>query len=484
MKKERKHIDDLFREELKDFSQEASMADFDAIMGKMEDKKKRKFPFWWFFVGVGLVALGSGIFYVSNNGGSEIATKEEVVLEGNMDAVNSDEPIKRGDKDSLRAASGASLDQMIVPESFGKEESKIKEKQSGINESNALAKPIKKNTSLAPNTEQVSLIGFSAVKQDGKKMDPNSAKENKGAEPKVASNDLNKKLLSSSGIDNSSGGFKGDGSTNDNENKENSSESVDSTEDKKELKPTKIIVNKADTTPKANIPLKSLPILLSQWRVELMGNYMIPGRNISSSNNYTGIRNGDEKNSAGLNVGLKVYRNIWNGLNIATGVEMNSYNYNASYSYERQNFDLIPVLNPGGDTIGYFKSNFRDTTEKFKTTNNLKTVRIPLNVGYSINMGKQGIRVSGGIYGEKIRVINGLIPDQLDLIPVLYKAEVDEKILFGWNAEIGYYRQLSRNINLELKTKYSASFSNLLKGNNAMDKPRLIGLGVGLSYKF
>jgi hypothetical protein len=483
LKKERKHIDDLFREEFKDFSQEASMADFDAIMGKMEDKKKRIFPFRWFFVGVGLVALGSGIFYVSNNGVVEIATKEVIVLEDNMDAGNRDLPIKTGDKDSLRVASSANLDQKVVSEYSGKEESKIKEKQPGINESNTLAKPIKENTSLAPNTEQASLIGSSTVKQDGKKTDP-SGGENKSAEPKVASNGLSGKLLSSSGIDNSSGSFNSDSSISDNENKENASGSVDSAEDKKELKPTNFFVNRVDTTPKANILLKSLPILLSKWRIELMGNYMIPGRNISSSNNYAGIRNGDEKNLAGLNIGLKVYRDIWNGLNVGTGIEMNSYNYDASYSYERQSFDLIPVLNPGGDTIGYFKSNFRDTTEKFKTTNNLKTVRIPLNVSYSINMGKQGIRIGGGIYGEKIRVINGLIPDQLDLIPVLYKTEVDEKILLGWNAEIGYYRQLSRNINLEIKTKYSASFSDLLKGNNAMDKPKLIGLGVGLSYEF
>lgn len=462
MNKERKHIDDLFREELKGFSQESSMADFDAIMGKMDNKKKKRFLFWWFFAGASLIAVAIGLYFSNVNQEKEKnAPLTEIVTQSEVEIKEKREMLSGGSESWI----GKNLD--LDKSAFREVESHLGKKEKSSNR-------IFKNNGEKDLTEPVedkhknNLIEHknSGLEDEGLKNKPTDLETEIAIEEEKDEEKEEKIQFADAGtLDQNSKVLK---DTLEDKEKEQVHTAMDSSTLKKSVIPNKPIFNTSD----------------SKWRLELMGNYMMANRNISSSNNYASIRENDDKNLATFNLGLQLHRNLYKGFNLGTGFEMNTYSYDADYSYKREEYDKVWVINPSNDTIGFFKDNIRDTLEEYKTNNVIKVVRIPLNISFDLNFRNQGLRFGAGLYGEKTTNSKGSMPDQAELRKVTSDTEINKKILFGWNAEIGYYRMLSGNLNLELNTKYGASFSNLLEGNNAKDKPRLIGLGVGLSYRF
>ena len=92
---------------------------------------------------------------------------------------------------------------------------------------------------------------------------------------------------------------------------------------------------------------------------------------------------------------------------------------------------------------------------------------IMVTLGYSFTMNKQGFRVLGGVHADLITSSSGEIPGVDFQVPQSLRSEMQKEIVFGWNAEIGYFREISPKWLLELRTYYGGAFSNMLKNNNA-----------------
>lgn len=461
MSKERKHIDDLFKEELQDYSLETSMADFDAIMDKMNPKKKRRIPFWWFYLCAGIAIIGSAItiheFYSLENIDSvevvEFSPKEAHL--SNMKDANTSIESEVLNDESLNG----NLDASPTTDETGVSPLSQSEEKELVLSINRIAKvESKQDAQKAKNKNQISSEKEAITSKEAPTAKVFNEKDNKGTvkdsnevpEEKVMAVDAIKDTVSENMVS------------------KDLAEPIDTVNTTKE--PSQKLLN--------NTPFQS------KWRLAIMGSYMQSARAIESSNTYADVRENGEKNTASLSFGIQLHREFKNGFSLGTGLEKNSFNNEANYVYSRKKFDLLPVLNPSGDTIGYFKNNFRDTTEEFKATNRINVLRLPIQAQYSFTIQKSGFRIGGGLYGDYITKVTGELPENEDLIPTNAKQIFTKDFMIGWSAEIGYFRPLTNKIYLDVKTNYSASFTNLLGNDDAGDKPILFGMGVGLSYKF
>ena len=119
---------------------------------------------------------------------------------------------------------------------------------------------------------------------------------------------------------------------------------------------------------------------------------------------------------------------------ISTDFDFTSIGSNASYNFNKQIFDSIPVLDPNGNIIGYFFNNFRDTAINYNTVGKISTSSINLMLERRFSLGPKSsllVNLSGGYSMNLSANGNAMNPQSL------YKMPLSKEILNNGNAQAG-----------------------------------------------
>lgn len=149
-----------------------------------------------------------------------------------------------------------------------------------------------------------------------------------------------------------------------------------------------------------------------------------------------------------------------------------------------QLFDSIPVLNPQGDTLGFFKFNYRDTLVSGNWTNQYNYLTIPLNISKSIALNGKNQLIFGaglqiqflaGTSGEYLKNANEFLPLQKEFLT---------KTMSQWDLSLGYQRQLSSELSAQIAFQYRKSFNGItFREQDLTMKMQQSGLFLQLNYR-
>jgi hypothetical protein len=517
LSKEERYIEDLFKEELKDYSLETTEADWSAIMDKYHGSSKKKRPFFWFLKGDGKKGfvfwfLAATIASVTFIGGYSIynftSKNAQVDAIGNTETIISDN-IDQSNKDITSDNSNTGdIDQNITIDSDpGVNTNTVTDNTTANNttaddnSSNVDDNPNRTADNNSNNTESLDGNSFDGTNtKDAVKLDriDNTIDPTKVDLVNVeeGQND-NANLNNDNGVDNQNDGNdvvnndkvgdnSDDGDLSNNKGEDFVKSEGETTNDVNDIDEN-VAVN--DTTSEKVKSDDDIPLIpepgISPWRFELVAGVMNSGSFITSSNSqYKSIRQNAESGTLTGNSGIRAYYGSGRTF-FGTGLEKNTFSSNANFNYTRNIYDLVPVLNPNGDTIGYFKQNFRDTSMDFRSKNVINTFRLPIIFGYNIGDLRQGFRLKGILVTDYVTQVSGNTIEDKELAPVSLNRVVRENSLnIGLMGEFGYYRQIFGKMSLEVKGGLGTSISNFRSGaGDSKDRPWSYSIGLGLSYK-
>lgn len=204
--------------------------------------------------------------------------------------------------------------------------------------------------------------------------------------------------------------------------------------------------------------------------------------NAESDQNLLNYRKSNEKTSQYSEIALLT---SWqkNGWRTQSGIGYQELQTQSS-AFKWQLFDSIPVLNPQGDTLGYFRFNYRDTTSSGSWQNAYRYVSIPLNISKSIALnGKNSLIVGTGINFQLLTEVSGQYLQSPDKIAPL-KKDVLSRGLTQWNLSLGYERELSQNLAFLISLQYQEPFRGIeFKDQDLGLKLRQSGLYIQFNYK-
>lgn len=205
---------------------------------------------------------------------------------------------------------------------------------------------------------------------------------------------------------------------------------------------------------------------------------------ISNNTNYGRIRNQGDELAGGINAAIMGnYRlNRWM---FSAGLGVNSIGGRGSYQYSRQVWDSIPVLNPGGQIIGYFRTNYRDSAFNFSIEHRFNYVTLPIFASYNMPVGnKWGVSAGAGAQVQYLAALNGKYINPSNLFTFDLK---NDGFIRRWNVagsvNLGVYYNLNRYFTINTVFTYSHFFNSMLgKTAGVGIRPRNAGLEIGLKY--
>lgn len=196
------------------------------------------------------------------------------------------------------------------------------------------------------------------------------------------------------------------------------------------------------------------------------------------------LRNG---NKSGLAIATQVTINYnINNWSFGTGLGVTSIATRGNYRYTHQVYDSIPVSNPGGQIIGYFYTNFRDSSQNLTIGSRYTYITLPLQASYNLKLTeKLGLQFGGSIQLQRLASVSGEAISPFSLFST--EAAKQKDVLRRWNASIaiqtGVYYKLSPqwqlNAGLQLSSFARGVYSNAI---GTVVRPRNFGLHLGVNY--
>jgi len=484
--KKKIHIDDLFRRELSDMKMPVDTKDWAAMQAQIaaaQNKRKGR-VLWWWFAGIALLIVSSLTAYYlispenENDKNSANAINQTTILPESKRGDNKNSPLLEKENTNISLGNNTQEKGAPTKPQFGSVEN-------GVNPS--YPKHKQANTpKLESNTTGFNEPPIPTLEE--KKNKSNKTDEvKKGDEQENAKDEtdfLPKEESVSTPLIN-----KTDPLATTTEIAANSK-----TEEPKEVK-TNETVDTANNTKKISRDSNSTATKRKTQGNSSLSPFSLGFSLGSATNSFTANENSDfgrilntaNQPALGFNAQVTANYRIKN-FEINTGVGINSITNSGNYNYTRQTFDSIPVLNPQGTIIGYFYTNFRDTTHNFSLQSKFTSIVLPIGISYTIKINdNSGLRVGVntsihylvGTSGEYINPFN------------LFRLDVNanKKLFRKWNigmaGTVGYYYKINEQLTFEGSLNYSILTNGIFDSRiGTAIRPTSIGVNVGLRYNF
>lgn len=175
-----------------------------------------------------------------------------------------------------------------------------------------------------------------------------------------------------------------------------------------------------------------------------------------------------------------------NDWSFGSGIGITSVGTRGNYRYTHQVYDSVPVFNPGGQIIGYFYTNFRDSSQNLTISSRYTYVTLPLQASYNLKLTeKLGLQFGGSIQLQRLASVSGEAISPFSLFSI--DAAKQKDVLRKWNASVaiqaGVYYDLSPqwqvNAGLQMSRFAGGLYSNAI---GTVVRPRNFGLHLGINY--
>lgn len=456
MTKKRIHIDDFFRRGLGNIQLPVDGNDWFAMQASLAaSQKRRKRRIMWLWV-LGLVLLvGTSIYLMSNGNANFDLTAQQVnstttSKPNNEGAQTAPNEANRGSLDLDNTASSDLLQSKAENTSQSPKQS-IKLKQLGNNKSSEKEEGVADN-SRADKVTDVSSNSTSTVSETENTDDEKPAMV-KGDEIPMA--DTKPLVIADN----------------------------DTTKPQEEAEPSLAKVDSIEPEQKTT----KHPVLnkLSPFSI---GFNLSPTASMFAAQNQTKygsiLRNGTKN---GLAIASLVTINYTiNNWSFGTGLGFTSVATRGNYRYTHQVYDSVPVLNPDGQVVGYFYTNFRDSSQNQTVSSRYTYITLPLQASYNLALtDKLGLQLGGSVQLQRLAGVSGEVISPFSLFST--DAAKQKDILRKWNASIaiqasGYYKlspQWQINAGLQMSRFTSGVYSNAI---GTVIRPRNFGLHLGVNY--
>lgn len=466
MTKKRIHIDDFFRRGLGNMQLPIDGNDWFAVQASLAaaQRAKKRRIMWLWVVGVLLLAgAGTGIYQVSNkNVNPEIITQQQTIAateqqeNPNTFASNLDNRITQTEGNETGNSDGALGTDNKAPFAAA---------QSPVNSKTRL--PKRRMSQLSNNGS------------DGK-GDPDVSETTDGADFGSQSTPTVKEAESA---DNNEPVEAGNDETPTADSKPLVIAINDTVKPQEDVEPS---LAKADSIEPEQKTTK-YPTL-SKFSPFSIGFNLSPTASMFAAQNQTKfgsiLRNG---NKSGLAIAMQVTINYnINNWSFGTGLGVTSIATRGNYRYTHQVYDSVPVLNPGGQVVGYFYTNFRDSSQNLTLNSRYTYITLPLQASYNLALtDKLGLQLGGSVQLQRLAGMSGEAISPFSLFSTDVAKQKD--VLRKWNASIaiqagGYYKLNKKwqiNAGLQMSRFASGVYSNAI---GTVIRPRNFGLHLGVNY--
>jgi hypothetical protein len=241
-----------------------------------------------------------------------------------------------------------------------------------------------------------------------------------------------------------------------------------------------------------------------------LGIYMSPSyidrtlQSVRPQNGYINLRNGSENEILGTGLGAEI-KFTFNKVFFQTGIEYAIYGENAKYNFTTQNVDFensyydydttwVWVYDPpfyGEPHVSAIDSSWIPAFEKITMTSWVKNryhyIEIPLLIGISADFKKFNLEAGTGISVGCLISCKGYLPDfeTNSLIDLNASANFLEKISFNYILNAGIDYKLNEKWSIILKPNYKRNLTSVFdKTNGITQKYSTFGVITGIRIKF
>jgi hypothetical protein len=475
----KKHIDDLFREEFKGFELPVNDADLAAIRNGLKQKRKRRPVIWWFVLALLISVTGYFIFSVGESG--------DLLSDNSQSKVNTLKKDKKG----------------IKPQAV---EHKKTEKNDDANITASDINIVDHGTlfsEVEPN--------HNAIPGPGKQKDKGSSNgsadnsENTYPEPEIVETREQKVEQADDNSDEEVEEEAGD--TGDNEIQERRKAKEEKTRRdyekarweterenaKKRLENTKSRPPKSSGPSKTRIPdtiSKPSMIIVPAVLKYSLGFSVITSKtqqSLSQENtahaSYAAYKGSNEQNTVHFDYGLTFQALYKNSLALQAGVNWAQYKFDQT-EIRYQTKDSFPYKDPNGIILYWIYRNYRDTTNYEPSELKYQTVAVPLSLAKVIELNskwtmfiKAGTQVSFMLRADGKTVNSALDIRNASDLPL-------KNVHIGWNGSLGVAYRINSQLSFRVDGDYRNLSSNLYKSTyDAKAVLNNVGLKTSLMYE-
>jgi hypothetical protein len=462
LSKQKKHIDDLFKDHLGDAELPLAGGEWDAIFSELHGKKKKRFAWWIYILGAGIFLFGAWYAYTTITNPKKGKVLAEIITPTLDNITSTDDSIAQDANATAQTENSkkANLD------SATKKTRSVKLEQAKTSKPNVV------KTNRASDRATRDKPPLANKGNDADRMDsPNlqSISSDIGTNSKSIDKPTIMPLPSLSRISNL--------------------EIYDF--DKNNIP---VIVKNALFYPSLQLaagPIQSetakLPKLQIGMKMVGITNNQIVSVNASGPQKYVNYKNMNESKRVTTSIEMLARVN-WKSMNLSSGISYMQRGQDLNdlgdgYEITYQIYDSIPYRNTTGDTIGFLPFNYRDTTNFGDIDRpTYSYVGIPLSFGHTIYLGSRW-SIDGAVntsFNFLVGTKGNTLSNQAK--PVALEPKSLNKFLMNAGLTVGVNYSMTDNLMIHLDGNVSRDITSMIKYPNASQHMRTSGLGIGVFY--
>jgi len=475
---EKKHIDRLFQEKLKDFEMNPDASIWTNIENQLVKKrKKRVLPLWLRIGGVAatlLLLISSGIWFF-NSSDNEDTIKEQIIAPIIITDTKKEDILKNGDNNN-------STDQTLETVVESKTEGETKEATTTTTE-NRSSIAIQQNNTTSPikNIAQGSTIKNSNNNSKNKSIESTSNIISKTDNPQLS---IDKIKFSNEGLQPKEGEAIASNKTPAilEENKQDLGEIVESDENTITLK------EEEDSKKKWSVGSAVAPVYFSSLR--------------SGSPIDVSLATNEKSSDISMSYGLKVNYKINDKLSLQSGISSVELGYqtknvsalitssealtnSTNIDTNVKGFEIITMSN---DNIAVQSQELTAPQQRGLTSLNgdlnqfMNYLEIPTEVKYTMIQKKAGLHVIGGV-STYILYKNGVTLSNFDGTVALGEASNLNELNFSGNIGLDFDYELNKKLYINVSPMFKYQFNTFSKSAGGF-QPYSLGIYTGLNFRF